>query len=465
MSNYWNGIYMNQKIEHKARWAISNQGRPIELYQRLTPNIRPFLFIGGVHGDEPEGVELAQKFLKWLQEQEAIGRPVHPWILVPCLNIDGYTQNNRLNGSGVDLNRNFPSHDWSPLAATPRYQPGPSPGSEPEIKAVVELISQANPSLIVHFHSWHPCIVYTGYLGALPAEFIAERTPYQAKEDIGYPTPGSLGQYGWLNHQTPVICIEEQNDCPLDEVWGHFDKALPDLMTQYMQDIKVIAIDLDDTVLDTTHLVVPASARKSCEILFSKSKPPTPSEDPRMEEALRLRTQMAQGNSHRVIFKKIAAHFNIVDPDLIDKATQSFYRPELPDKLPLIEGAQENIHYLKEKYSLYLVTSGDLETQKNKVKALGIEPYFKKIIICNSLNEETKRAAFQTIIKENNIKPWQMLSIGNRLSSETREAKKCGALTCHFAFGEHSGEIPIEPEDRPDFTITQHSDLISTCRL
>ncbi len=128
-------------------------------------------------------------------------------------------------------------------------------------------------------------------------------------------------------------------------------------------------------------------------------------------------------------------------------------------------GTTMGIDYLKDKYSLYLVTSGDLETQKNKVKALGIEPYFKKIIICNSLKEETKRSAFQTIIKENKIKPWQMLSIGNRLSSETREAKKCGALTCHFAFGEHSGEIPIEPEDRPDFTITQHSDLISTCRL
>ncbi|HPI40064.1 MAG TPA: M14 family zinc carboxypeptidase [Pseudobdellovibrionaceae bacterium] len=478
---------MNQKIEHKARRAISNQPRraisnqprrailhqdrwaqshqlrPIEMYQSLDPQVRPFLFIGGVHGDEPEGVELAQKFLKWLLEQENLGQSLHPWILIPCLNVDGYAENNRLNGAGVDLNRNFPSSDWSPIAAKERYQPGKSPASEPEVKAVVDLIHQTNPSLIVHFHSWHPCIVYTGQLGATAATFLAERSPYEAKEDIGYPTPGSLGQYGWLNHQTPVICIEEQSDCPLEEVWGHFNKALPELMTKFTQDIKAIAIDLDDTLLDTTNLIVPGAAQKACEVLLSNLT--SDNKDPRLAEALKMRSQLANGNSHKDIFRKIAKHFNILDTSLIEKAIHHFYCPEIPENLPLIEGAEKNLKALKEKYDLYIVTSGDLKTQRKKIQSLGIESYFKGLMICDSLKGETKKLTFEKIIEENKIKPWQMLSIGNRLSSEIREAKRCGAHTCHFIYGEHATETPILPEDRPDFTISSHSDLISTCKL
>jgi Predicted deacylase len=228
---------MQAQIFHQSSWAKTHLGTNIELYKKSHSlsdfSEAPILFIGGVHGDEPEGVRLAQEFLQWLKSEEATNSEnIRPWILVPCINPDGYAKNERTNGAGVDLNRNFPCRDWSPEHKAPRYYPGPSAGSESEVQALVKLIEDEKPHLIVHFHSWEPCIVYTGKPGKDAAELLATGNGYEAREDIGYPTPGSLGQYGWLEAKTPVICIEEQADIELDKVWPHFKDGLKLLVTK-----------------------------------------------------------------------------------------------------------------------------------------------------------------------------------------------------------------------------------------
>lgn len=227
---------MQQRIFHQTSWATTSSGTPIELYKKSHSSggssERPILFIGGVHGDEPEGVHLAQQLLQWLQENEKTqSQNIRPWLLIPCINPDGYSKKQRTNGAGVDLNRNFPCRDWSPEAKAPRYYPGPSPGSEAEVQALVKLIEDEKPHLIVHFHSWEPCVVYTGEPGKKAAEILATGTGYECREDIGYPTPGSLGQYGWIEKQTPVVCIEEQDHIDLNLVWPHFKTGLEILLT------------------------------------------------------------------------------------------------------------------------------------------------------------------------------------------------------------------------------------------
>jgi hypothetical protein len=227
---------MPSDLLHLPSWAFSAAGKPLELWSSEHKTEPPILFVGGVHGDEPEGVRLAQDFLFWLRQShtrvEGLAE-VHnrrPWILIPCLNPDGFENNERVNSSGVDLNRNFPTPDWSPDAKAPRYFPGTRPGSEPEVQALARLIEVKKPRLIVHFHSWEPCVVYTGAPGKIAATLLSPGPEYPVSEDIGYPTPGSLGQYGWLVHKIPVVCIEEQEKCNLADVWPHFGSGLQKLL-------------------------------------------------------------------------------------------------------------------------------------------------------------------------------------------------------------------------------------------
>ena len=219
----------NQTIEFFPDWVISSTGRSVSLFQNLHRNDQsPLLFVGGVHGDEPEGVRLAEDFLNWLDQNSDLHD--HPWILIPCLNPDGHQINQRTNANGVDLNRNFPSKDWVRSEKKDRYYSGPNPASEIEVQNLVQLIERVNPEAIIHFHSWKPCVVYTGLPGKPYAEILSLGNQYETHEDIGYPTPGSLGQYGWLNHKIPVICIEEKEHSDLQLVWPNFQQGLIQLI-------------------------------------------------------------------------------------------------------------------------------------------------------------------------------------------------------------------------------------------
>lgn len=212
------------KITEQPNWAYSALNRPIALHQCWDKAIdqKPLLMIGGVHGDEPEGVVLANALLGWLKNQSSFKLP---WLLIPCINPDGIAHNQRTNGNGVDLNRNFPACNWQPDFEKPRYFPGKAPNTEPEVSALVNLINECQPQLIIHFHSWEPCIVVTGKPGLELGTLFSEASSYPLKETIGYETPGSLGDYGWHDCQTPVICIEEQEGINQECIWNKFSKA------------------------------------------------------------------------------------------------------------------------------------------------------------------------------------------------------------------------------------------------
>ena len=87
--------------------------------------------LGAVHGDEVEGAHLAKEIFKWLSETNEVNMPL---VFVPVVNVDGFKAGTRVNGNGVDLNRNLPSAQWTPEAREAKYFPGTSPLSEPENK-------------------------------------------------------------------------------------------------------------------------------------------------------------------------------------------------------------------------------------------------------------------------------------------------------------------------------------------
>lgn len=150
------------------------------------------LVMGGVHGDESEGVVLAQALLGECFKSFSYRLRLS---LIPTLNWDGVLLKTRQNASGVDLNRNLPTSDWSPEIATPRYHPGPKPASEPENQALIAWLKSSKPSLIISLHSWKPMLNINGDCEAV-ANVISKVTGYKVERSIGYPTPGSLGTYG-----------------------------------------------------------------------------------------------------------------------------------------------------------------------------------------------------------------------------------------------------------------------------
>ncbi|MBI4083246.1 MAG: DUF2817 domain-containing protein [Candidatus Lambdaproteobacteria bacterium] len=152
--------------------------------------------MGGVHGDESEGVFLAHLLL-------ATGCALP---LIPCLNPDGALLRQRWNARNVDLNRNLPSRDWKPEPLNPRYPPGSAPGSEPENQAFFAALARVRPSMVLSFHSYKESFVeierppetLPAAINRAVATFTAA-VGIERRPSVGYPTPGALGSFAMEN--------------------------------------------------------------------------------------------------------------------------------------------------------------------------------------------------------------------------------------------------------------------------
>ena len=175
-------------------------GIPIPAY-RFENGSSEVLIIGGVHGDEIEGIICAHGILNQFHLKLNL-------TLIPVLNLDGLLVKNRLNSHGVDLNRNLPTNDWDPKAFNERYPPGPFACSEPENQALVTYLNDKKPSLIISLHSFHHFMMNVNGDCEREAEAMQNINHYPIEKSIGYPTPGCLGTYAGLERDMPTITYE-----------------------------------------------------------------------------------------------------------------------------------------------------------------------------------------------------------------------------------------------------------------
>lgn len=159
------------------------------------------LLFAAIHGDESESTVVLSEALRRVPP----GQIRNPVIL--ACNPDGLLQGTRANARGVDLNRNWPTSNWSadPVCYNNRegsardiaLSPGESPASEAETRALLACIEQLRPNTVISIHSPLACIE-DPQKKPLSA-WIAKQVGLPLIEDVGYPTPGSFGSWSAEN--------------------------------------------------------------------------------------------------------------------------------------------------------------------------------------------------------------------------------------------------------------------------
>lgn len=188
-------------------YGRSHLGVPLEVWRPAGPC--RLLMFAAIHGEEPETTFALSRALRQLTE------PSPHAAVVLAANPDGLIRGTRGNARGVELNRNFPTADWQPNPVPHRstlddprdvlLSPGPEAGSEAETKALIALIHELKPEVVIALHAPLACIddANQSPLG----RWLAERTGMAFVADVGYPTPGSFGTWGGENG-VPVITYE-----------------------------------------------------------------------------------------------------------------------------------------------------------------------------------------------------------------------------------------------------------------
>ena len=198
----------------------SVKGREIKNF--IFGNIEPtVLVIGGIHGDEGPGAQLAKEFVRYLSTLPL--QAIHGRIVViPVANPDGFFAGTRVNARGIDINRNFPTKDFRQGRFKKSCYPGRQPASEPETVAILQIASQFEPQLILTFHSEMGCVNFDGPAAEV-AKAISSANGLPVRQDLGYRTPGSLGTYFGVERNIPVITLELLGQ---DNQWERHGKAI-----------------------------------------------------------------------------------------------------------------------------------------------------------------------------------------------------------------------------------------------
>lgn len=202
-------------------YGTSEERRNIYYWQSADSGETTLIF-GAFHGDEQAGFHLVKQLADTLLAHP--GRISKRTVLVPVLNPDGLLKRTRVNANGVDINRNFPTDDWSPAYNKKRYYPGTEPGSEKETQIAMQMIEDFKPWQIISIHDALEMNNYNGPALEL-AELLKKYNGYPATADVGYPTPGSFGNYGGVERKIPLVTLELPAIGP-EEAWEQNAEAL-----------------------------------------------------------------------------------------------------------------------------------------------------------------------------------------------------------------------------------------------
>ena len=197
-------------------WARSVNGRHILLHE-FKPAQRPIarvLVIGGIHGDELTSVSIVFRWIELLKEPPGESAQYH-WRVIPVLNPDGLLAKppTRVNARGVDLNRNFPTDNWTIEASRywsvstrrdPRRFPGTAPRSEPESSWLHHEIQIFKPDVIISVHAPYAVLDFDGPPWGMQPPLRFGRLQLHR---LGV-YPGSLGNFGGLKAGIPVVTLE-----------------------------------------------------------------------------------------------------------------------------------------------------------------------------------------------------------------------------------------------------------------
>ena len=124
----------------------------------MNPKKKLFI-IAGQHGDETAAPTNAYIFAKRLCEAAEDNffklHTSYDVYIIPCVNGFGLHKLTRVNGNGVDLNRNYPIEQWHPTGqpGDSNYS-GASAGSEFETKVVCACFNSIMPDMAIDHHNY-----------------------------------------------------------------------------------------------------------------------------------------------------------------------------------------------------------------------------------------------------------------------------------------------------------------------
>ena len=132
-----------------------------------------------------------------------------------------------------------------------------------------------------------------------------------------------------------------------------------------------------------------------------------------------------------------------LSPNLIPQRFEDDYVNICPTKTNLFPKAHETLGYLKERYSLHLISNGFKESTELKVSNNGLNVYFENVVISEVVGfNKPDKAIFNHALTLANAGISESIMIGDSLEADIRGAQDYGMKAIYF-----NPERKEKPED------------------
>ena len=124
----------------------------------------------------------------------------------------------------------------------------------------------------------------------------------------------------------------------------------------------------------------------------------------------------------------------------------------------LLDGVEDVLKSLKDKYRLIVLTKGDLLDQERKLERSGLSAYFHHVEVLSDKKEKN----YTDLLEHLQIAPSEFLMIGNSLKSDVLPLVEIGARAAHVPFHttwEHE-EVKEPIENKGYITISTLTDIL-----
>ncbi|MDN3702693.1 murein tripeptide amidase MpaA [Vibrio artabrorum] len=191
-------------------FGCSVLGAPLLYFPAQRQSESRGLILAGTHGDETASIAGLSCALRSLPAANL----QHDVIL--SMNPDGNQLGTRANANQVDLNRAFPTQNWTEKGTVYRWsshipvrdvkvKTGQTDKLEPEVQSLINLIEQRKPQFVVSFHE--PLAMVDDPAQSELATWLGKQFNLPLVEDVDYDTPGSFGT--WCSERKlPCITVE-----------------------------------------------------------------------------------------------------------------------------------------------------------------------------------------------------------------------------------------------------------------
>ena len=220
--------------------------------------------------------------------------------------------------------------------------------------------------------------------------------------------------------------------------------------------IRYVLFDVDDTLLDFGKAEA-AAIRKT----FERIGIPVTDELIRRYSEINAqqwsRFEKGEITREKLLTERFDILFSELGINVPSEMAQASYEYLLGIGHYFVDGAEELLEALKDKYELYIVSNGNASVQDRRLKSAGIIPYFKDIFIServgfNKPSAEFFEACFERIP---GFEKDKAVIVGDRLSSDILGGINAGVKTCWF----NPRRDAPDPDIPADYEIKHLSEL------